>query len=239
MSPIPVSCSFTCLKKLWKESLLGSQQALPCPVFFAVLGSEPGLHTSKCNTSPRATLLAPSLKVLPDWLLIFIIWAALGGTHPGGQRTVCGNLFSPFTTWLSSKDWAQDCQALTHWLASSRICLHGCLCITCVSGAHEGQSWASALLELKLQWLWATMWVLRIEPGPLPEQPVFLIAEQSDSPATFHDFYYCFKVYFIVCVYKYPTKLGELFFKILFLCGYFSGIHVWMSVVLNLNPATR
>lgn len=44
-------------------------------------------------------------------------------------------------------------------------CLRVCLCTTCALGACGSHRRASDPLELKLQWLLATMSVLRTEPG--------------------------------------------------------------------------
>lgn len=46
-----------------------------------------------------------------------------------------------------------------------------------VACSHRSQKRASDPLELELQLVWATMWMLRIKPGSLKEQPVLLIAE--------------------------------------------------------------
>lgn len=55
--------------------------------------------------------------------------------------------------------------------------LHICLCTTCMSGAHRGEEGPSDIVDLELQnGLWATMWVLGIEPGPLG-RVILLISE--------------------------------------------------------------
>lgn len=44
------------------------------------------------------------------------------------------------------------------------FCLYVCMCTLCEPGAHRSQKWASDRLELEYKYLWAAIWVLRIEP---------------------------------------------------------------------------
>ena len=45
------------------------------------------------------------------------------------------------------------------------LCFYACLCNRCLPGSLRGQKRASDPLKLSYKWSWATMWVLRIEPG--------------------------------------------------------------------------
>lgn len=58
------------------------------------------------------------------------------------------------------------------------ICLHSCLCTTCMLGNHRDLKKVLDLLKLELQ-LRASTWVLGIKCGPLEEQPVLL----TDTPS--------------------------------------------------------
>lgn len=60
------------------------------------------------------------------------------------------------------------------------FCLHLWLCITSISGALKGQERVLHSLELELQWV--TLWVLRINLGPLAEQAVLFTKRTSLQP---------------------------------------------------------
>lgn len=59
------------------------------------------------------------------------------------------------------------------------VCLHICMCTRCMSDAHRGQKMTSDLPELKLQMVWAAVWVLGTELGSLARTAVHLATELS------------------------------------------------------------
>lgn len=45
-------------------------------------------------------------------------------------------------------------------------CTYACMCVICMPGAWGGYKKGIRSLEHSSRWFWATMWVLRTEPGP-------------------------------------------------------------------------
>lgn len=99
-------------------------------------------------------------------------WANTGasGSLCGGQRLTLVVFLSQF---LSTSCIFKYLPWFYVWVFG----LHICLCTTCMSGAHRGEEGPSDIVDLELQnGLWATMWVLGIEPGPLG-RVILLISE--------------------------------------------------------------
>lgn len=54
---------------------------------------------------------------------------------------------------------------ITFYFMCMRICLHVCMCTTCMSCACRGQKKASGLLGLEIRVVMSHLWVLGIQPG--------------------------------------------------------------------------
>lgn len=62
------------------------------------------------------------------------------------------------------------------------FCLHICVSTMCMSGAGSSQKWVWDSLDLELQTVWATMWVLASEPRS-PERAASALSWWAVSPA--------------------------------------------------------
>jgi hypothetical protein len=63
------------------------------------------------------------------------------------------------------------------WVSCMHMFVHTCMC-----GASDARKEDPILWNFNYRWLWATMWLLGIELGPLEEQPVLLTTESSLQP---------------------------------------------------------
>lgn len=76
------------------------------------------------------------------------------------------------------------------------LCLHGCLCTTCVPGANGGQKRMLAALELELQTIVNCLWVLDIESNPVGR----VASTLNNRPTTpVHLFFCCISLYCKLC----------------------------------------
>ena len=63
--------------------------------------------------------------------------------------------------------------------------------ISCAHSACGGLKMALGSLELEVEMLWTTVWVPRMNLGPLEEQPVLLTAEASLQPSALNFRFFC------------------------------------------------
>ena len=158
---------------------------------------------------------------------------------------MCTNPFSPFTMWLQgANSGLSGLDSLTGLFHDLNTCACMAVLPSCIS-VHHLCAWCPWKSKLGIRSP-GTGVADGCEPpcGCWELNPVlckssqysFLIANQSVSPATFHDFYSSF----IVHIYEYSSKSGELFLNdYIFVYECFSGAHVCILVALNLpNTAT-
>lgn len=168
------------------------------------------------------------------------------------ELSSCGRVENAFTHWAIFAVYFKNLKDLFYKVRV--FCVHVCMCAMCMPVPAEVTTGHHSLWNWSCRYLWATLWVLGIEPGPLLEGQALWPAKHLSSH---HPLRYILRrvspqvtktdLEFLVILLPQPCKCCDYRFKPLFIAWivnswehnyykHLSGIHASGMERLMLNP---